>query len=245
MWFDQIFESDDFFSLYGFKEKHKEVEVKGLIEIMALEDGLNLLDLCCGYGRIAFELKKYVNLEIVGLDRSKKLLNMTKRKAFSNFSQPLFVRGDMLKLPFSPEIFDGIYNIYTSFGYFEEDEKNLQVLSECNKVLKPNGLLLIDLVNKDWVLQNMRERDWVCKGDLFILEETKYDKEKNLWNTKKIFIDGNEAREYVHLIKAYSFKQLEDLLRKANFQVIDVFGHWDMQEFNKDSLRMITLAKKL
>jgi len=245
MWFDEIFESDDFFPLYSFKEKHKQVETFGLIEMMNLQKEDTLLDLCCGYGRISFELKNRLNVNLYGLDRSKKLLNMTKRRKYTGNNPPIFLRGDMSSLPLKSKVFDGIFNIYTSFGYFEEEKQNLAVLKECHRILKKKGKLLIDLINKDWVLQNMRERDWVSKDNLFILEETKYDKKKNQWNTKKIFIDGEEIREYVHLIKAYNFKQLNNLLENAGFKVIKVFGHWDLQEFNKDSVRMITLAEKL
>lgn len=245
MWFDEIFESDDFFSLYSFKEKHKEIESVGLIEVMKLKDDDLLLDLCCGYGRISFELKNRIDVKLYGLDRSRKLINMTMRRTYSHVSPPIFVRGDMSAIPFKDNFFDGIFNIYTSFGYFEDDSKNLEVLKECCRVLKNKGFLLIDLINKDWVLNNMRERDWISKNNLFILEETKYDKESNSWNTKKVFIDGEQVREYIHLIKAYSFKQLSSLLEKAGFRIKHVYGNWDLQEFSKDSVRMITLAEKI
>ena len=59
-----------------------------------------------------------------------------------------FVQGDMREMAFD-EQFDGVYCWNTSFGYFDE-EKNAQVIDRVHRSLKAGGLLLLDVVNRDF-----------------------------------------------------------------------------------------------
>jgi SAM-dependent methyltransferase len=44
-------------------------------------------------------------------------------------------------------MFDVVLNLFTSFGYFETKQENLQVIENMYNTLKPGGTLIIDYLN--------------------------------------------------------------------------------------------------
>ena len=68
------------------------------------------------------------------------------------------VRADMRTLPFCDGTLAGLVNFFTSFGYFETEEENLQVVREMSRVLEPDAPFLFDYLNVH------RELDRWCSG---------------------------------------------------------------------------------
>jgi SAM-dependent methyltransferase len=48
-----------------------------------------------------------------------------------------------------PATFDLACNLFTSFGYFKEEQDNLQVLRNIHRSLKENGGLVLEVVGKE------------------------------------------------------------------------------------------------
>ncbi|WP_041076350.1 class I SAM-dependent methyltransferase [Thermotoga caldifontis] len=53
-----------------------------------------------------------------------------------------------------PGYFDLVINMFTSFGYFKDQEDNLRVLRNIKESLKSNGKLLMEMVSKEALLRN-------------------------------------------------------------------------------------------
>ena len=64
------------------------------------------------------------------------------------------MRGDMRRLPWA-EQFDACINLFTAFGYFEDEAENQQVLHQVQRVLKPGGELFLDVSNRDYYLLHL------------------------------------------------------------------------------------------
>ena len=119
-----------------------------------------ILDLCCGQGRHTLELARRGYQNLFGLDRSHYLINRAKTLNKKGGFNVTFKEGDARKLPFPNDKFDYVVIAGNSFGYFESAHDDLKVLREVLRVLKPNGNLLVDLTDGDYVRENFQPRSW-------------------------------------------------------------------------------------
>jgi SAM-dependent methyltransferase len=115
-----------------------------------------ILDLCCGTARHSIPLTKE-GYRMVGLELSASLLRIAREKAAEAHVNLPLVRGDMRYLPFKPEAFSAVASMDTSFGYLRSESEDLQSLAETARVLAADGLLLIDVFNREHLIRN-RER---------------------------------------------------------------------------------------
>src|SRR5206468_2649676 len=83
-----------------------------------------------------------------------------------------FLQGDMREMAFE-EMFDGVFCWNTTFGYFEED-KNLAVAQRVFRALRPGGMFLIDVLNRDFAAASAPCTVWyegdscVCMDDMSV-----------------------------------------------------------------------------
>jgi|SRR5699024_1412644 len=123
-------------SVISFKQ-HKRWR-KDVMTRMQVEEGVRVLDLCCGTGDWSFALEEKVGQsgEVIGLDFSGNMLKVAKqRQAKLTNSKIQFIQGNAMELPFEDESFD-----YVTIGFGLRNVPDyLTVLREMHRVLKPNG----------------------------------------------------------------------------------------------------------
>ena len=217
-------------------------EVNFLEKILDLPKGAKMLDLCCGHGRHLILLaKKY---DMTGLDMDEKALEEARAKAKENKVSPRIVSGDMRDIPFRDE-FDAVVNMFTSFGYFNDDSENLKVLKEINMSLKNNGLLVLDLRNKKET-DNFLPRHWFKHKDKYFLMENSFNESSDQEGVKMIVIDEKGGVQKTGFsIKLYSLDRIMAMLNEAGFSVQEKYGSIDGAQYSASSNRMILLAKKV
>src|SRR5690606_25453183 len=101
-----------------------------------------IVDLACGKGRHSITLNK-LGFNVLGVD-----LSANSIKEASNFQNDRlhFLVHDMRMT--IPEVkAQAIFNLFTSFGYFDSMEENEKVLRAVHSNLKDNGILVIDFLN--------------------------------------------------------------------------------------------------
>lgn len=126
--------------------------VKGYIRV-----DFKILDIACGTGSFLNKLKrKKKGLEFVGTDQSEKMLEIGRKK----FKGIRLIPADAENLPFQDNCFDFV-SIIDSFYYFQDKKK---VLSECSRVLKLGGYLLIYTPSIDNLLTRIAiwSVKWFC-----------------------------------------------------------------------------------
>jgi ubiquinone/menaquinone biosynthesis methyltransferase len=95
------------------------------------------LDLATGTGDIAFALAAR-GARVVGLDITRRMVDLARAKAPEGLAGPSFLVGDMLALPFPDASFDVV-----TTGYGLRNVPDLTVaIDEIGRVLRPGGLLL-------------------------------------------------------------------------------------------------------
>jgi SAM-dependent methyltransferase len=180
-----------------------------------------VLDLGCGAGRHLRALAA-AGLRPVGMDLSLPLL----REARNTAPGCPRVRGDMRHLPFADSSFDIVTSFFTSFGYFDSDAEDRKVLAEMNRVLEPDGRILLDFLNAEQVRATLEPRDErMVDGKLVVQLRRLVDDGRRV--EKRIRIRGKGVEEdFVERVRLYDAAELEELLGAVGLRVEARFGDY-------------------
>lgn len=219
-------------------------EAEQILARLNLAPGNRILDLACGYGRHSIPLAKR-GYKITGLDLSATLLTHAQQEATNQQVSVAWEQADMRSIPFKQE-FDAVINIFTSFGYFEQEADNLLVLKQIYQALKPDGLLLLDTVYQVRLVRSFTPHSIIHYDDgLTVLEERHFDLQtsRNEVKITLLYPDGKRG-EHSHSMRLYTFSELSNLLTAAGFSVQASYGSLDGSPLTMDS-RLVLLAKKI
>lgn len=225
-------------------DKEKEEEIDFINHVLSLRSYDLVLDLCCGEGRHARGL---VELEhrVIGLDSSKELIDIAKKS--SDQENLWFIQGDMRNIPLRQNSCHAVINMFTSFGFFD-DEGNMQVLKSVASVLKRKGKLLLDYWNPYAAPQLDGTKNWWWVNDkVLCLAYAKYDYTTGRLQDIRTIIDfkNSSMQNSVRDIRFYTLLEIEAMLKSAGLEIIEVFGDIDEREYDMNSRRLITLSEKV
>ena len=218
-------------------------EVAGIMTLLELRPGARILDLCCGQGRHAVPLSR-AGFRVTGLDRSEYLLGQAQQAAAKAGVEVQWVRGDMRWLPWDGK-FDACVNLFTAFGYFEDEAENQEVLHQVSRVLRPGGAFFLDVSNRDYYLLHLWPNGWRRHGQAVILEETDFDPITCRFTMTFTWADGSRWESLTHSVRHYTAPELAGMLERAGLTPIRYYGDFDGQEFDLYSKRLIVIARKL
>jgi SAM-dependent methyltransferase len=219
-------------------------EVDFIEHSLGIERGGAVLDLACGTGRHAVELARR-GYQVVGFDLSLAMLARAGDEAQERSAKLNFVQGDMREMTFA-EQFDGVLCWNTSFGYFEE-EKNALVIDRIRAALKGGGLLLLDVVNRDFLVQQSPSLAWFEGDGCVCMDEMVVDFITSRMRIKRtMMLDDGRTREIEYSMRIYSLHELGKLLHEHGFKVCEVSGRTATPGvfFGHDSPRTIILAER-
>ena len=236
-WYASWFDTPFYHILYKDRD-HEEAEafMHNLTNYLNIPEGGKILDLACGKGRHAVYLNS-IGYDVTGVDLSENSIKFAKQ--FENETLHFAVH-DMCK-PFNDR-FDAVFNLFTSFGYFENDKDNLNTIMAIKADLNAVGFGVIDFMNSDYVINNL------------VPEETK-TVEGIDFNLKRFVRDGYIIKEisfshegddykYEERVRAFTLADFEDLFEKAGVYLLDIFGDYKLRKFDaQESSRLIMIFK--
>ena len=120
----------------------------------------HILDLCCGQGRHCMELARRGFKHVMGLDRSRYLVRLAKKRAQSEGLQVLFKEGDARNPRLPENSMDCVAIMGNSFGYFSNKQDDEKVLTAVGKILRPSGQLVLDITDGGHMHENFDKRSW-------------------------------------------------------------------------------------
>lgn len=135
-------------------------DVDQLVRAAGLELNDRVLDLCCGQGRHCLELARRGFKQVTGLDRSRYLIRLAKKRAKQEGLTISFHEGDARRFRFPEESFNCVALMGNSFGYFDREEDDLSVLRAALRVLRPAATLAMDLADGAWTRTHFERRSW-------------------------------------------------------------------------------------
>ena len=219
-----------------------EKEISEIIDLLKIEPGSNILDLCCGPGRHSLELAK-LGFKVTGVDRTHTYLAEAQKRASNANLSIEFILQDM-RTYCNPDSYDAVLNLFTSFGYFEDAQDDKQVVGNVYESLKEGGRFLIELMSKEVLARLYRERDWYETDGVLVLEENKlidnWSKVESRWR----MIDGTERSEQVLRLRLYSASELVNLMKTCGFREVKAYGNLGGAEYDHKAERLVVVGLK-
>ena len=238
-WFETWFNSPYYHILYINRDNQEAQEfITRLLSVLNPPEKATILDLACGKGRHAIFLHK-LGYEVTGTDLSESSI-----KWANQFKAPglNFLVKDM-RQPIENQKFNCIFNLFTSFGYFNDSIDNLKVLRAANLMLKKNGCLVIDFLNVHFIKKHLIEKETI-KREWIVFHISREIKDGMIHKTIK-FNDKNKSYEFTELVQALDLEDFNVLLNESDLFIYKTFGNYNMQPFDPElSDRLILICKK-
>lgn len=236
-WFTSWFDTPFYHILYKDRddtEAHAFMDT--LTNYLNIPEGGSILDLACGKGRHARYLNK-IGYEVTGLDLSANSIKFAKQ--FENHRLRFEVH-DMSK-PYH-KTFDAVFNLFTSFGYFDKDEDNLNTIKAIKTNLNASGFAVIDFMNSEFVIDTLvPEETKTVDGIDFHLK--RYVEDGFIVKHIRFNAMGDDFT-FEERVRGFTLKDFETLFEKADVHLLDVFGDYKLNTFNpKTSERLVMVFK--
>ena len=202
-----------------------------------------VLDVACGQGRHAIRLAK-AGYEVLGLDSSTLFIGQAREAARVAGVSVEFIEGDMRQLEVA-NAFPVVLSLFTSWG-FGDDSANQQVLDGMGRALQPDGLLVLEINNRDWILQHYRNRDWQARADGTVAWiERDFDPVRgvNVVTHRWMGHDGQMASRD-HQVRFYTPPELSSMLSAAGMVPTAWYDGFSLEPFGVNSRRLLVTARK-
>lgn len=238
-WFATWFDSPYYHVLYKERDEQEAREfMHQLNAILALPKGAAVLDLACGRGRHSLTLFQ-LGHRVTGADLSCESIREAQRTYPKDIE---FIVHDMRnELP--NRTFDAVFNLFTSFGYFDEQNENLQVLQAVHHMLNPEGLFVLDFMNADKVISSLVEEEHKKIEGIDFLIKRHFDG-VHIYKEIGFEIDG-ELQQYTERVQALRSNDFQNLLNAAGFKILHTFGDFQLEPYDPIlSDRLILIAQK-
>lgn len=238
-WFSTWFDSPYYHILYQHRDDREAQQfMDKLLTYLHPKPHEKILDMPCGKGRHAVYLNQK-GYDVTGLDLSEQSIAYAKQ--FEN-ERLHFAEHDMREV-YQPESFDFILNLFTSFGYFENETENVVALNAMAKSLKHGGKLVIDFMNTDLTIANLvAEEVKVVEGIEFHIHRGV----DNGFIVKTIrFTDKGQNYKFEERVRALRQEDFMEYFGMAQLRLAEVFGDYNLRPFKPESSeRMIFVLKK-
>ncbi|HEY4497055.1 MAG TPA: class I SAM-dependent methyltransferase [Candidatus Paceibacterota bacterium] len=232
-------------------------QVDFLKKALHLKRGARILDIPCGNGRHSIQLAK-AGFRVTGSDSSSPLLKIAKEEAEAMGVYLELKKGDMRRVKIGKR-FDAVINMFTSFGYFDDEGTEL-FLQNIKRHLKPGGKFLIDCENPARLMRSVFEKGkYNKKKNVFIHKilrrprpgeirklERNFDPIRMNWDVK-VYWSSVDDKETIQRYKfrLYRLPELRSILKSNGMRIRNVWGDFDGSPLNNKSARMIVLAENL
>lgn len=243
-WFKDWFDTTYYHTLYQDRDfAEAEIFIKKLSQYNSLPEKSSIIDLACGKGRHSVFLNK-LGYSVLGVDLSSESIKFAQEN-FSNDNLQFRVhdmREELYPITVTEKV-DAVYNLFTSFGYFDDDKDDKKVFASVRNVLKEGGFFVLDFLNEKWVRNTL-------------ISESTLEKENILFNIKKRiennyvikdihFQDQGQDFHFFEKVKLHSTEEIESYAQEFGFIRKRIWGDYHLSDFEKDtSPRAINLFVK-
>lgn len=239
---ESVFEVDDYLFAYqdDLTDERTDAEVSLIVKLLELQSPVRVLDLACGFGRHANRLAA-LGHSVTGVDYTPGFLDLARQKAAEMSVEVDYRQGDMREVAFNDE-FDRVVLLFTSFGYFD-DRENEQVIENMVRALKPGGLLMFDIPNRDMIMKDLPPADVIEKGDGLLINRYSFDALTGRFHNRRIIIRNNIRKDKPFSIRMFNATEISALLNR--FGLVDArLLDENNRTVSAASRRIVVLARK-
>lgn len=238
-WFVDWFDSPFYHILYKNRD-YKEAQsfISNLITLLNPNKKSLFVDVACGKGRHAMFLNS-LGYTVDGFDLSENSISDAKLKENSTLE---FFKND-IRVPLKSNYYDFAFNLFTSFGYFDDEDDNQKAIHAITESLNPDGILVLDFMNSHKVIKNLN------KEEIKEVDQVKFNIKRSFTNghiVKDInFESDNVQYQYQEKVKSISLEVFKNYFLKADLSIDAIFGDYELNPFDlENSDRLILVARK-
>lgn len=201
-------------------DRNTQQDVALLVRSAGLEPNHRILDLCCGQGRHSLEMARCGFAHVTGLDRSRYLIRLARKRARQRNLPVSFHEGDARRFRLGDGEFDCVCVLGNSFGYFERPEDDLAVLASVKRALASGGTLVMDLMDGDWMRRSFDPRSWEwVDQNHFVCRERSLAEDGDRLISREVVVHAERGviADQFYAERLYSQPRLEALMARAGF----------------------------
>lgn len=236
-WYASWFDTPFYHILYKDRDHHEaQLFMDNLTGYLNLPEQADILDLACGRGRHSVYLNN-LGYQVTGIDLSEKSIAYAKQFETDSLK---FEVHDMCD-PY-PKKFDAVFNLFTSFGYFDQEEDNLKTIKAIKQDLNDYGFGVIDFMNVSFVANHLITEDKkTVNGIDFYLK--RYVKDGHIFKDIEFEFE-NKNYHFQERVKALTLKDFEALFEGAGCYLLDVFGDYKLRKYYESSSERLIMIFK-
>ena len=235
-WFSSWFNTPYYHILY--KDRNDEdakLFMRNITSYLQLAKKSHILDLPCGKGRHSVYLNS-LGYSVIGGDLSENSIEHAKK--FENESLRFLVKD--MRQPLINK-YDAVFNLFTSFGYFENDNEEIQVLQNMKNSLKEGGVFVLDFLNVAIV------KDQLVKKEIKAVDGINFHIEREIKDNfilKHIsFNHEGIDHSYIEKVKYIDLEKFQEYFKAADLKIQAIFGDYQLSEYKSNtSERLILVA---
>ncbi len=242
-WYEEWFDRDEYDLVYENRDEQEAERLMDLLERVARPaPGTAVLDVGCGRGRHARSLARR-GFRVTGVDLSERALEKARERAAEEGFDICFRQGDMRE-PVCSECFDGVVNLFTAFGYFEEEDDHLRAIRAMAKALRPGGWFLQDFLNAAYVADTLIPEDTRRVGEMVFkqrrwIEDGRINKEITIH-----YCGTTTAHTFRESVRLFTLADFVRLYAAAGLDLVETFGDYTGAPHTPQAPRLILLARK-
>ncbi len=195
-------------------------DVDLLIKSTGAEPADRILDLCCGQGRHVLELASRGYRNVTGVDRSRYLVRLARRRARQANLTGTFREGDARSVRVPESSFDYVSIMGNSFGYFEMEEDDDAVLRSVKRALRSHGVLAMDIADGEWLRTNFEPRSWEwIDQDQFVCRERSLSEDQQRLISREVVVHSERGviADQFYAERLYTRESIADPLGRIGF----------------------------
>ena len=233
-WFRHWF-GEEYLRLYAHRDAEDAAAAVALVDGLSPVRDRRVLDLACGPGRHMVALRA-LGARVVGCDLSGPLLAHAQEAAGAQV-----VRADIRALPFGARTFDVVVNLFTSFGYFEDDREHQAVLDAVAALLIPHGCFVLDFLNAERVFRTLVPEETLLMGSTAVAIRRRISADRRY--VEKDVIQVDDGRGWHERVRLFTADDLQAMARRAGLHVRDVLGDYAARRWHDASPRTILVME--
>lgn len=221
-------------------------QIDGVERFLRLEPRSRILDLACGSGRQTLELARRGH-RVLGVDAAEEPLAEARASARAERLTVHFLKTDSRQITYRSE-FDAVVSLFSAFGSAKAEREDLKILECVRRGLKPGGQLLLDVLNKEWLMRHFEPNFWEQGEDgkgTVVLDQISFNFDTGRLDNHRTLVskDGTRSPSFVSF-RIYTLTEIKGLLERAGLAYRQCWGGFDGSAYGMDSPRMILLAER-
>lgn len=242
-WFETWFDTPYYHILYKDRDfAEAENFITLLINYLSIQKDSKIIDLACGKGRHSVFLNK-MGYEVLGLDLSQQSIQYNKQFENSTLKFKVHDMRSEIFTKLSTHKADAVLNLFTSFGYFEDENDDRKVFQSISNVLKDDGYFVLDFLNAKWIENTLVKEELIVKGGIDFTIKKKIEDQHVIKDIT--FKDGGEDFHFFEKVKLHTLEEMNIYAKELDLERVQIFGDYQLHEFDPaNSPRCINVFKK-